>query len=187
MKKLLMAAPVALAMAMAAGTAAAVETGSGTIKFTGEIKTGTCAIDVTTPGSPVGAPIFLGEATPADFKAPGTEINNTSFALVVDPANGCSIDEGFAKVSFASNDGAHPGNPALHALRAGTAEGIGIVIRDARDKGIIPHGAESKEFATAKDQPLVMAFTAGYMNTVASGAIVAGPAYADVNFTVTLQ
>ncbi|WP_226502516.1 fimbrial protein [Pseudomonas sp. MWU16-30317] len=186
MKKLLMAAPVALAMAMTAGTAAAAESGSGTIYFTGEIKAGTCAIDVTTPGSPAGNRIFLGQATPADFGAAGTEVNNTKFALVVDPANGCSVNDGVAKVNFASNDGAHPGNPQLHALRAGTAQGVGIAIRDASTKLIIAHGADSKDFTTVKDQPLVMDFTAGYMSTVASANIVAGDAYADVNFTVTL-
>lgn len=185
MKKLLMAAPFGLVLAIASGTAAAA-TGSGTIYFTGKIESGTCSVEVTTPGSPAGNRIFLGQAMPSDFVSVGTEVHNTPFSMAIAPGSGCTIADGVATVNFASNDGADANDSKLHAVRPGTAKGVGVVIRHADDQSIIAHGTDSKEFVTQDDTPLLMKFTAGYMSSLAAAAIVPGDAYADINFTVTL-
>lgn len=187
MKKLLMAAPLSLALAMVAGTAAAAaDPVSGTIYFTGEIKSGTCAIEVTNPGSPPGSPIYLGQHTAANFKAVGDELGTQAFTLRVDPTTGCTIVDGVATVNFTSQDGADSINPQLHSLRPGSAAGIAVAIRDDRDKRVLGYGDESPTFATEDGKPLTMKFTAGYMSTLVASSITSGDAYADVNFTVTL-
>lgn len=186
MKKLLMAAPLSLALAMVAGTAAAADPVSGTIYFTGEIKSGTCAIEVTNPGSPPGSPIYLGQHTAANFKSVGDELGTQAFTLRVDPSAGCTIEDGVATVNFTSQDGADSINPQLHSLRPGSAAGIAVAIRDDRDKRVLGYGDDSVDFATQDGKPLTMQFTAGYMSTLAAASITSGDAYADVNFTVTL-
>jgi len=186
MKRMLLAAPAALLLAMSARPAAAAETGTGTIRFTGSIDSGTCSIDVVVPGLPAGAPIFLGQASPVDFPAKGTEVNTQAFSLRVDPASGCTIADGVATVTFTSNDGAHPDDTDLHAIRPAGAKGIGIAIRDARTKTIIAHGAQSADFATEVDKPVVLDFTAGLMSALPPARINPGPTYADVNFVVSL-
>jgi type 1 fimbria pilin len=186
MKQLLMTAPLAFALALAAGTATAAGSGSGTINFQGAIKAGTCSVEVEQPGSEAGKPIYLGQAMAVDFGSVGTEVNTQSFSLRVDPSAGCTIEAGVAKVNFASQDGAHAVDSKLHGLRAGSAQGIGIAIRDKRTNTVIAHGADSADFTVVPGQPVLMEFSAGYMSAVASNAITAGDAYADVNFTVTL-
>lgn len=186
MKQLLLAAPMAVAMLIAAAPAAA---NTGTIQFAGQINSGSCPIEIVDPVSGgVDNIVRLGNAIVADFGTIGAEARERRFGMRITPGAGCTITPGDATVNFVSMAGATGPGSTLYALRpsSNSATGVAVVIKDARDSSVVAHGADSKTFAVVAGAPTTMAFTAAYKSTVASTAISAGPADADVNFTVNL-
>jgi type 1 fimbria pilin len=182
MKKLLLAAPFGLAFIMAAAPASA---NSGTIFFEGEIKTGTCPIEVVDPISGgVGNSVPLGIANTGDFGAINDEVNERRFSMRIPDT--CVTSAGNITVKFISQAGAAGSNSDLYALRPSTnsANGLAVVIKDHRDKTIIGHGTDSKPYAVLEGEGVDMQFLAAYKATAAS--VTQGAVNADVNFVVTL-
>lgn len=183
MNKLLLSAPFALALAMAAAPASA---NQGTIFFAGEIRAGTCPVEIIDPISgAVGATVPLGVALPADFPTLGTESNERRFGLRV--PSGCITADGEVTVSFVSSEGPAGAANDLYALRSGasSAGGLALVIKDQRSKAIIAHGATSDPYEIVNGQPVDMQFLAAYKSTAAT--VTPGAINADVNFTIDIQ
>lgn len=186
MKKLSQAVPFGLAFLLAAGTASA---NTGTIQFSGEIKSGTCPIEIIDPVSGgVGGVVPLGIAVVAKFPTADSEANERGFGMRISPGAGCTITAGNAKVNFVSQSGPAGAGSDLYALHpySNAATGVAVVIKDRRDGTIIAHGADSKEFALETTKPTVMSFMAAYKSTAPMANITPGAADAFVNFVVTL-
>jgi major type 1 subunit fimbrin (pilin) len=186
MKHILLAAPMAVAMLIAAAPVAA---NTGTIQFAGQINAGSCPVEIVDPVSGgVDNIIRLGTAIVAEFGTEGAEAKERRFGMRITPSDGCTITPGDATVNFVSMAGAIGPGSALYALRpsSNSATGVAVVIKDARDNSVVAHGTNSKAFAVVANAPTTMAFTAAYKSIVVSTAITAGPADADVNFTVNL-
>ncbi|POA17613.1 type 1 pili subunit FimI [Pseudomonas sp. FW300-N1A1] len=185
MKISLLTLPLGLAMALA-GQAALANT--GTINFQGRIDSVTCPIDVIDPvtGAP-GGPILIGYTYTDKFPTVGSESVGKTFQLRLTPGGGCVVPPGStaATVSFSSvHGGVGPGN-ALYGLKplTGVATGIGVAIKD-NEGALIPHGGTSKQYPISLTDPSTMAFHAVYKSHTAT--VTAGPAEADVNFTVNI-
>lgn len=187
MKRALLALPLSAAFLMAAGPAAA---NSGTIEFIGRINAGTCAIEIVEPGGGgIGNTVYLNDAIVGQFTTPNTEVNQRAFSMRITPGSGCTVTPGQkATVNFTSPDGPAGPNSDMYALRpySNGAEGIAVIIRDKRDKTIVEHGNDSKEFDIHETLPTDMTFTAGYMASGVLADIRPGTAVAGVNFVVTL-
>jgi len=182
MKRLLLAAPFGLAFMMAAAPASA---NSGTIFFEGEIKTGSCPIEIIDPISGgIGNSVPMGIANTGDFTAIDTEVNERRFSMRV--PDSCVASDGDITVNFVSQAGAAGSRSDLYALRpsSNSATGVALVIKDQRDKTVIAHGAESKPYTVASGAGVNMEFLAAYKATAAT--VTQGAVNADVNFTVTL-
>ena len=185
MKKSLLALPLGLAMALAGQMALA---NTGTINFQGRIDSVTCPIDVIDPvtGAP-GGPILIGYTYTDKFSSVGDESVGKTFQLKLTPGGGCVVPPGStaATVSFSSvHGGVGPGN-TLYGLKplTGVATGLGVAIKD-NEGGLIPHGGTSKQYPISITDPSTMAFHAVYKSHAAT--VTAGPAEADVNFTVNI-
>lgn len=185
MKKSLLALPLGLSLALAGQVAFAT---SGTINFQGRIDSATCPIDVIDPvtGAP-GGPILIGYAYTKNFPTVGSESVGKSFQLRITPGGGCTVPGGStaATVTFSSvHGGVGPGN-ALFALKplTGMATGLGVAIKDNLG-ALINHGGTSRSYPISVTNPSTLAFHAVYKSH--STAVTAGPAEADVNFTVTI-
>jgi type 1 fimbria pilin len=186
MKHILLAAPMAVAMFIAAAPVAA---NTGTIQFAGQINAGTCPIEIVDPVSGgVDNIVRLGNAIVADFGTIGAEARERRFGMRITPGAGCTITPGDATVNFTSMAGATGPSDELYALSpsSNTATGVAVVIKDARDSSVIAHGTDSNAFAVVATGPTTMAFSAAYKSTVAASFITTGPADAYVNFTVKL-
>jgi major type 1 subunit fimbrin (pilin)/fimbrial protein len=184
MKQLLMAAPLGLAIALIAGPTSAA-TNSGTIFFEGEIRTGTCPIEVVDPISGgTGNSVPLGIAITGAFGGIGSEVNQRRFSMRV--PDSCVAAPGDITVKFESQAGAAGASSEFYALRpsSNTAGGLAVVIKDHRDNSVIAHGAESKPYTVVSGKGVDMHFLAAYRSTAAT--VTQGSVNADVNFTVTL-
>lgn len=187
MKKSLLALPLGLALIVASQAAFAL---TGTINFQGRIDSTTCPIDVIDPvtGAP-GGPILIGYNYTRDFPTIGSETVGKTFQLKLTPDGTCVVPPGStaATVTFDSvHGGVGPGN-AYYGLKplTGVAKGIGVVIKDNLG-ALIPNGVASKEYPISVTDPTKMAFHVVYKSYSAPADITAGPAEADVNFTVTI-
>lgn len=182
MKQLLLAAPFGLAFILSAAPASA---NNGTIFFEGEIKTGSCPVEIVDPISGgIGNSVPMGIANTAAFTAINTEVNERRFSMRI--PDSCVANAGDITVKFVSQAGAAGTASDLYALRpsANSAAGMAIVIKDHRDKSIIAHGADSKPYVVASGAGVDMQFLAAYKSTAAT--VTQGAVNADVNFTVTL-
>lgn len=185
MKKSLLALPLGLTLALAGQAAFAF---TGTINFQGRIDSATCPIDVIDPvtGAP-GGPILIGYTYTDKFPTVGSESVGKTFQLKLTPGGGCVVAPGStaATVTFNSvHGGVGPGN-SYYGLKplAGVAQGIGVAIKDNLG-ALIPNGSASKEYPISVTDPSTMAFHAVYKSFDAT--VTAGPAEADVNFTVNI-
>lgn len=186
MKKSLLALPLGLAFALAGQSAFAT---TGTIHFQGRIDSATCSIDIIDPvtGPPGGGPILIGYVNTKEFPAPGSESIGKTFQLKLTPGGGCVVPPGStaATVTFSSvHGGVGPGNE-LYGLKPlpGVAQGIGVGIKD-NESNLIPHGSTSKSYPISITDPSTLSFHAVYKSHAAT--VTAGPAEADVNFTVNI-
>ncbi|MNF52752.1 Type-1 fimbrial protein, A chain precursor [compost metagenome] len=185
MKKSLLTLPLGLALALAGQAAFAL---TGTINFQGRIDSVTCPIDVIDPvtGAP-GGPILIGYTYTDKFPNVGDESVGKTFQLKITPGAGCTVPPGStaATVTFSSvHGGVGPGNE-LYGLKplTGVATGLGVAIKDNLG-ALIPNGGTSKSYPISITDPSTMAFHAVYKSHAAT--VTAGPAEADVNFTVNI-
>ncbi|CAI8903742.1 MULTISPECIES: fimbrial protein [Pseudomonas] len=187
MKKLLLALPLGLALTVVSQASFAF---TGTINFQGRIDSVTCPIEVIDPvtGAP-GGPILIGYNYTKDFPTVGSESVGKTFQLKLTPGGGCTVPPGStaATVTFSSvHGGVGPGNE-LYGLKplTGVAEGIAVAIKDNMG-ALIPNGAASKQYPISITDPSTMAFHVVYKSYLPAANIAAGPAEADVNFTVNI-
>lgn len=181
MKQLLLAAPLGLALILAAAPASA---NSGTIFFAGEIRAGSCPIEVVDPISgAVGTTVPMGIANVADFAGVNAEANERRFGLRV--PDSCVANAGDMTVNFVSQAGPTGAGAAFYGLRSGasSAGGLALTLKDARTGTAIAHGAESAPYVVAVGKGVDMQFLAAYRSTA---AVTPGSVNADINFTVTL-
>ena len=176
------ALPLGLLVALA-GTSAFANT--GTLNFTGSIIANTCPIEVVNPGSgAVGNTVQLGAVSAADFTSTGDEAGGRGFQLRVTPGAGCDlVGNKNAEVTFRSvNDNADP----LYALNpiAGAATGVAVAIKDHTGK-LVNNSEASDPIPLNENTPTLLQFPALYKATAAT--VTAGPANADVNFTVAIN
>jgi major type 1 subunit fimbrin (pilin) len=185
MKKSLLALPLGLAFIFAGQSAFA---STGTINFQGRIDSATCPIDIIDPvTSGEGGPILIGYVNTNQFPSSGSESVGKDFQLRLTPGGGCTVPPGStaATVTFSSvHGGVGPGN-TLYGLKplTGVAQGIAVAIKDNLG-ALIPHGNASKQYPISVTDPSTLSFRAVYRSF--SNTVAAGPAEADVNFTVNI-
>jgi major type 1 subunit fimbrin (pilin) len=184
MKKTLLALPLGLAFAMAGQSAFA---NTGTITFTGRIDAGTCPITIVDPITGPSSAILVGYPNVAEFPAIGSESVGREFQLKIKPGAGCPTSDTSATVTFsAANGGAGTGG-LLYGLKTlpGAATGIAVAIKDNLG-ALVDNGVASKSYPVSGSIDSTLSFRAVYKSYLAPAALTAGPAEADVNFTVTI-
>jgi major type 1 subunit fimbrin (pilin) len=187
MKKSLLALPLGLAFIMAGQSAFAT---TGTINFQGRIDSSTCPIDVIDPAtSAPGGPITIGYPNTNQFPTSGSESVGKTLQLKLTPGGGCVVPPGStaATVMFSAvHGGVGPGNE-LYALKplTGVAQGIAVAIKDNLG-ALIPNGVASRAYPISITDPSTLAFHAVYKSFAPPSGLTAGPAEADINFTVTI-
>ncbi len=177
-----------LALALA-GTSAFANT--GTINFAGEITSVTCSIEIVNPESgAVGNLITMGKVATQDFTSAGTEKNQRFFALRIDPTQeGCELGEGVtsANVTFQPVHGAVGAGNIYYGLKpvAGTATGVALTLKDRVGTRISP-GTASIDYPLSPTEVRDLLFSASLVR-IAAPEVTAGPAQADVNFSVAYK
>lgn len=175
MKKNLIAVAFAATAALSMSNAMAA-TGSGTVKFTGEILDAACTISTDTQDQSV----VLGKYLKTDFKNTGDTTAATNFKIVL---KDCPDTVTSAKVRFdGTPDTVNSDLLAVDSSVAGAATGVGINLMTA-DKADLPlHGANSYNYSLVSTADNTLDFYAQYKSTVAS--VTAGPANSVANFSV---
>ena len=154
------------------------------ISFEGTVTgTGTCSIEVGTPGGPPNGIINLGNYRPSHFESAGKETDPRYFALRIPASCVTGTQNGFA--TFRANFGVDPANPAYYALQKGTGKstGLAMVIND-HSKRLAP-GTESSSYPLTDAGLNEMVFTANLVST--SATVTEGSIDASVSFDVAIR
>ncbi|AVH39774.1 type 1 fimbrial protein [Pseudomonas monteilii] len=171
-----------LALGIASNTAfAAPETGQ--ISFYGTVYAGgTCPIEVVNPGGSVIPRVTLGNYTTKYFAAAGTATPEVAFALRVTPDATCTIPpNSTANVTFSPLHG--PIGSDLYGIQRGSADGLGLAIKDRTHAKIAP-GTASLDYDLYETAPTDMIFYANYESHLPT--VKEGVAEAEVSFVVAL-
>ena len=183
MKLSLLTLPLGLALSFAVNSAFAT---TGTINFAGKITSATCPIEIVNPETGVvGNLVPMGEVDASAFTSVGTQAGGRGFQMRITPNSVCVMDPTKlnATVTFTSVQGGggdHYGiKPVLDA-----AKGVAVAIQDLSGS-LIPSGSTSAVYPLSETDPTLMYFVATYISTQA--AVSAGPADADVSFSVNIH
>lgn len=173
----------ALILALASTSALATD---GTINFYGQIKGGTCPIEIIDPISgSVSNLVQLGSVLATQFSGPGSEAGSRAFGMRITPGTNCTIAPGStASMTFTSLQGGAGSGGTLYGLKPGGAEGVAISIKD-RSGNVVPNGVASADFPLSDTDPTNINFLAAYQAT--TGSVTPGPAEADITFSVAIN
>jgi major type 1 subunit fimbrin (pilin) len=164
---------------------------TGTINFAGDITATTCPIEIVNPESgAVGNLISMGTVTASQFTAAGTERNQRFFSMRINPTGpGCALDADVtdANVTFQPVHGAAGAGNVYYGLKpvTGSATGVALVVKDRAGTRIVP-GAASIDYPISATETRDLLFSASLIR-VGDPAVTAGPAQADVNFSVAYK
>ncbi|WP_166367100.1 fimbrial protein [Pseudomonas akapageensis] len=174
---------ISLALGLASTSAFAYD---GSINFYGQVKGGTCPIEIIDPvsGSPLSR-IQLGNVTPAQFPSVGSEAAARPFSMRITPGASCTVAAGeSATVAFTPLYGGAGTGGTLYGLKPGGATGLALAIKD-RTGALVDNGADSTAYPLSETDPTDMLFTALYKSTAAT--IGAGVAETDISFLVSVN
>lgn len=180
MKKKLIALPFGLLASLIGSSAFA----NASVFFEGTITAETCPIEIVNPGD--GSPgnrIAMGDVPLSKFSAVGDEVRGASFAVRVPDKASCGGGADNANVTY--NGAADPSGSYFRIdPSTGAATGVAIAIRDVNKTSIAP-GGTSVDYVLADNGPTDMRFDVYYRSI--ENTITAGPASAQVNYTVGYQ
>lgn len=182
MKRYLLALPL-----LALGTPALANT--GVINFTGNIKAGTCPIEIRDPAGGTGGEVKMGQAMTGTFTAAGIESNHRSFTIEVKDAAQCAGWDGssgavnVAKVRFTGmHGGADSDN--LFALDSNSVSDLALGLKDKHNTPV-KHNGVSGEYPLNAAGQNDLVFVAYYKSL--SGSVPAGLANAAVQLELVIN
>lgn len=183
MKLSLLTLPLGLALSVAVTSAFAT---TGTINFSGKITSATCPIEIVNPESGVvGNLVPMGEVDASAFTSVGTQAGGRGFQMRITPSSNCVMDPDKlnATVTLTSVQG---GGGDYYGVKpvSGAATGVAVAIKDFTG-ALVPSGSTSAIYPLSATEPTLMYFVASYISTQAT--VSAGPADADVNFSVDIN
>lgn len=183
MKLSLLTLPLSLALTFAVNSAFAT---TGTINFAGKITSATCPIQIVNPETGLeSSQVSLGEVDISEFTSVGTPVGGRGFQMKITPDSVCVMapDKLNATVTFTSVQGGGGDHYGLKPV-SGAAKGVAVAISD-NTGALIPSGSTSAIYPLSENDPTLMYFFASYVSTQAT--VSAGPADADVNFSVNIN
>lgn len=183
MKLFSLTLPLGLALSFAVNSAFAT---TGTINFAGKITSATCPIEIVNPETGVvGNLVPMGEVDVSAFTSVGAQGGGRGFQMRITPGSSCVMDPAKlnATVTFTSVQGGGGDHYGVKPV-LGAAKGVAVAIKDLSG-ALIPSGSTSAIYPLSETDPTLMYFVASYISTQA--VVSAGPADADVSFSVTIN
>lgn len=183
MKLSLLTLPLGLMLSVAVTSAYAT---TGTINFAGKITSATCPIQIINPETGLeDNTVPMGEVDVSEFTSVGTQRGGGGFQMRITPDSVCVMDPSKlnATVTFTSVQGGGGDHYGIKHV-SGAATGVAVAIKDFTG-ALIPSGSTSAIYPLNETDPTLMYFVASYISTQAT--VTAGPAQADVNFSVNIH